>query len=126
GGAIYVSSNNVTITNSIFRNNVSAHRIGSGAIYLWSCDDIQIAECLFENNRLIENTSQTGSNMGGGAIHIRFGSNTEILNTTFRTKYARYAGGAIHDWAENTQFENCVFENNESDGNGGGLFIRSD
>ncbi|MGV3761914.1 right-handed parallel beta-helix repeat-containing protein, partial [Parapedobacter sp.] len=125
GGAIYVSSNNVTITNSIFRNNVSAHRIGSGAIYLWSCDDIQITDCLFENNRVVENRSTVG-NMGGGAIHIRFGKNTRLTNTTFKNNYSRYAGGAIHDWAENTQFENCVFENNESDGNGGGLFIRSD
>ncbi|WP_257656307.1 gliding motility-associated C-terminal domain-containing protein [Parapedobacter lycopersici] len=125
GGAIYISSNDVTITNSIFRNNVSAHRIGSGAIYLWSCDNIQIADCLFENNRVVENVSTAG-NMGGGAIHIRFGNNTQIINTVFRNNDSRYTGGAIHDWGVETRFENCVFEDNESEEDGGGLYLRSD
>uniref|UniRef100_UPI00333FE079 Ig-like domain-containing protein n=1 Tax=Parapedobacter pyrenivorans TaxID=1305674 RepID=UPI00333FE079 len=125
GGAIYVRSNDVAITNSIFRNNVSAHRIGSGAIYLWSCDDIRIMDCLFENNRVVENTSSSG-NMGGGAIHIRFGNNTRIVNTTFRNNDSKYTGGAVHNWGEGTRFENCIFEDNESEENGGGLYIRSD
>ena len=125
GGAIYISSNDVTISNSIFRDNVSAHRIGSGAIYLWACNNISITDCLFESNRVEQNVSTVG-NIGGGAIHIRFGDNTRITNTVFKDNYSRYAGGAVQDWGTDSHFENCVFEDNRSDENGGGLYIRAD
>lgn len=125
GGAMYVQAGDVTITNCIFRDNISAHRIGSGALYLFVADNIRIEDCLFENNRVEENISTNG-NIGGGAIHVRFGNDTRILNTVFRNNYSRYAGGAVQDWGDNTLFEDCVFEDNESRGQGGALYVPYD
>src|SRR5690606_8074632 len=73
GGAIYISGNDIAIPNSILRNNLSGNHIGAGAIYRRSCDNIQITDCLFENNRVVANVRADG-NIGGGAIHIRFGN----------------------------------------------------
>lgn len=125
GGAMYIAGNGTRINNCIFRNNTSENRIGSGAIYLWSVDDILIENSLFENNRVIQNGQDDG-NMGGGALHIRFGLNNRLENCRFINNSSHYNGGAIFAWGENVQLVNCHFEDNHSNQRGGAVYVNFD
>jgi gliding motility-associated-like protein len=122
GGAMYITGNGTRINNCIFRNNTSENRIGSGAIYLWSVDDIVIENSLFENNRVIQNEHDYG-NIGGGAMHIRFGSNNRVENCRFVNNSSYYSGGAIYAWGENAQIIDCHFEDNSSNERGGAVYV---
>ncbi len=124
GGALYISGDGTRINNCIFRNNTSENRIGSGAIYLWSVDDIVIENSLFENNRVIQNDAGSAGNIGGGAIHIRFGTNNRIENCRFVNNFSYYSGGAIDAWGQDAQIINCHFENNRCSDNGGAVLVR--
>ncbi|MGS2739780.1 T9SS type B sorting domain-containing protein [Sinomicrobium sp. M5D2P17] len=126
GGALYLSGNGTRINNCIFRNNTSANRIGSGAIYLWSTDNIVIENSVFENNRVIRNDNNEGGNIGGGAMHIRFGKNNQIKHCKFINNSSYYPGGAIYAWGENATVIDCYFENNHSDDIGGAIYVNFD
>ncbi|RAV28963.1 T9SS type B sorting domain-containing protein [Sinomicrobium soli] len=126
GGALYIQGNGTRINNCIFRNNTSENRIGSGAIYLWSVDNIVIENSLFENNRVLQNDMWEAGNIGGGAIHIRFGTNNRVENCRFINNSSYYPGGAIFAWGENAQIIDCHFENNQSNDNGGAIYVNFD
>src|SRR5690606_13624134 len=126
GGALYISGNGTRINNCIFKDNTSENRIGSGAIYLWSVDNIVIENSSFESNRVIQNEMWNTENMGGGAIHIRFGSHTRIENCRFVNNSSYYDGGTIDAWGEDVQIINCHFEDNRSNNSGGAIYVRFD
>ncbi|RNL94602.1 hypothetical protein ED312_01415, partial [Sinomicrobium pectinilyticum] len=126
GGALYLSGNGTKINNCIFRNNTSANRIGSGAIYLWSTDNIVIENSVFENNRVIRNDNSEAGNIGGGVMHIRFGKNNQIKHCKFINNSSYYPGGAIYAWGENARIIDCYFENNHSDNTGGAIYVNFD
>src|SRR5690606_8300323 len=118
--------NGTKINNCIFRNNTSANRIGSGAIYLWSTDNIVIENSVFENNRVIRNDNSEAGNIGGGVMHIRFGKNNQIKHCKFINNSSYYPGGAIYAWGENAKIIDCYFENNHSDNTGGAIYVNFD
>ncbi|TCS85067.1 gliding motility-associated-like protein [Anseongella ginsenosidimutans] len=111
GGAIHNWADDVTITNSIFRNN-SSHNSG-GALYSWYDDLIYIDDCVFEGNQ---------SASSGGAIHMR--SQPAISNTEFTGNSSAGDGGAIYSGEELT-LDKVIFLNNTAGGDGGAIYTNS-
>lgn len=116
GGGMYIyASDNKTIRNCIFRNNVSDYL--GGAIYVGS-DNIVIFGCDFINNHQI---TSTVSGSGGGAIGSENAAVT-VNGCTFTDNSASGDGGAVLNGTWNEKLYNCTFIGNSSGGNGGALF----
>ncbi|WP_417364527.1 right-handed parallel beta-helix repeat-containing protein [Galbibacter sp.] len=123
GGGLSLRGDGSVILNCVFRNNNSRNSMGSGAIYIWA-DDVLVENCIFENNSVLENYAEYG-NIGGGAIHIRFGANNVIKACEFKNNSSYYEGGAIHSFADNAHILDCVFEGNYSHNRGGAIFLNN-
>lgn len=145
GGAISNLLSNLTVLNSVFRNNSTTDLTGTdpagGAIY----DDgargdngfLVIRNCLFEGN-------SCGKGKGGGVFLFPYNNNSaEVTNCVFRNNSAASGAGYWHDGGalnladpfneynftggpENTTltFHSCIFEANNATSQGGGVWIR--
>lgn len=85
GGAIHNWSDNVTIRNSVFRNNYAENE--GGAIYSWG-ENFHLENTRFENN-----TTETQ----GGGIYIN-NYDVTLKNTQFVGNKADEGGGDIYFW----------------------------
>ncbi len=103
GGGIFVNSNNVTLSNNVFRFNNApgsgADGVG-GALIVYGTD-LKLINNIFYNN--------TASN-AGGAISPQTGT-ASIINNTFVANTAPI-GGAIHIYNVNSEIVNCIFADN--------------
>ena len=99
-GLAWMNVSNIKITNYTFINNTAAEH--GGAIYVMEgSDNCKVYECYFEGNEV-----PTGH---GGAIDWA-GHNGEIVNTTFLSNSAEYAGAVlICDHAENMTIASSNF-----------------
>ena len=125
GGAIYWTSNDGTLTNSRFDNNIANstdidHITAQGGAIYWSGNNSIIDNTNFTensaprhggaiyyygaNNQLINNSyfyknrdyAESGFLGGGGAIYYASSSNGRIVNTNFTENYVMRSGGAIY------------------------------
>jgi hypothetical protein len=139
GGGINNSSSSPSIDSSIVSNNQS----NQGAIYndgasnlrianstisannclyygaVFSAGNINIANCVFQNN--------VTSSSGGGAVSISGGKGL-ISNSTFVSNEATADGGAIFcqpGTLVSLSLVNCTFSSNTAIGNGGGIYYVS-
>ncbi len=136
GGAIYINSGLLSITNSSFINN-SAYNYG-GAIAGVYDTSLKISNSLFEND--------TSVNDAGGAIYIlrsmlsatnvsiyncsaTFGAAVTSLNSTTSISHfdaenniAKYEGGAVYQMYNAIQIIDSTFKNNSAR-NGGALYV---
>jgi len=133
GGALYFSEGNVTITNSIFKNNLAR---GNGGAISGSGDGLAtITGSLFYNNQAINSNSPTGDFANGGAINI-FGDERQVLmsHNTFYNNIATFQGGGLYFGGQNsnsqiqniTVFENKVNLTSLDNAKGGGIRIEGD
>ncbi len=143
GGAIR-SSNDLYITDCIFRNNVGGsggavfihNTTGSiiiNSIFISNVGDLDDEDSYTEggaidihgNNSWIINCSFRGNSAGvsGGAVSLIEGNNNRILNSSFTGNYGE-SGGAIRLISANTLIENCNFTNNYVTAQGGAIIIR--
>jgi hypothetical protein len=120
GGTMVVSSLNkfLELTNLTFANGFA--ELG-GAIFSATSGDVDIKDCLFENNT-VENA---GNDAEGGAI-FQFTGRMEITNSTFfenkALKFNDTLGGAIFvDDGETLKLTNDTFEHNYA-GEGSAIF----
>ncbi len=120
GGTMSVSSLNkfLELTNLTFANGFA--ELG-GAIFSATSGDVDIKDCLFENN-IVENA---GNAAEGGAI-FQFTGRMEITNSTFfenkALKFNDTLGGAIFvDDGETLKLTNDTFEHNYA-GEGSAIF----
>ncbi len=134
-GAIYVYSNNVTITASQFAANIASAGKG-GAIYINSCaacvskiirssfvdnqalDDFGGALAQDSSHLIIRNSTfssnvQQGT-FGGGALYLN-GTDATILGSTFDHNHSDAAGGAINTVIP-TNITNSTFAYNQVSG----------
>lgn len=114
GGAVYFNGNG-TAENSCFDNNTAKY--GGGAVYS-DGDALIVEKCVFNNNKIV---SDTVHNMFGGAIQTY--QNALIINSNFTNNYAWQKGGAISTSGMNITIENCNFESNNVNGNGGAIYL---
>ena len=97
GGGLFFSEGNVTITNSIFKNNLA--RGNGGAISGSGDGTLTITGSLFINNTAenVNKTDGNGDKANGGAISI-FGDGRKVLmsKNTFYNNEATFQGGGIY------------------------------
>jgi predicted outer membrane repeat protein len=132
GGGLFFSEGNVTITNSIFKNNLA--RGNGGAISGSGDGTLTITGSLFLNNTAanINLTFGNGDRANGGAINV-FGDGRKVLmsKNTFYNNEATFQGGGIYFGGSNassnleniTVFGNKVNLTSAEKGKGGGIRI---
>ena len=109
GGAIYLTGNNVTITNSVFDNCSAKHSnsdTSGGAIYIVG-NNATMDNCSFTNNYASSN---------GGAILIA-GDDNLITNSNISDNYAKGDGGGVYYKGNRNTVSYCNIDHN--DGNNG-------
>lgn len=149
-GVIYITSSNLILKDSVFRNNESSSTLpGSnpGAIRLGNGDGVTslIERCSFDNNisgnnagavysygnTTIKDSSFTNNyaNFRGGALIVGTQSNTQITGTTFNGNQSQEFAGAIYNDG-NLTIDNSTISNNKAlhheptlqDGRGGAIY----
>lgn len=107
------TSNNATIKNCTFRNNITTR----GSLYPQSCKGIVVDSCLFENNKTIAGQFTSGL--------FTWQSTFVLKNSTFRGNTGSTAAAMYNDGREGGNsfvIDNCLFENNIADGYGGAIY----
>ena len=106
------SSSSVLIKQCTFSNN----RLYGGALKTHGVNNLVIDESTFVNNY------SPRTSFGKGAIHIRYGINTTILNSNFSDNHAvgNDNGGAVYVDGGDITIINTTFVNNTALGGGGG------
>ena len=106
------SSSSVLIKQCTFSNN----RLYGGALKTHGVNNLVIDESTFVNNY------SPRTSFGKGAIHIRYGINTTILNSNFTDNHAvgNDNGGALYVDGGDITIINTTFVNNTALGGGGG------
>jgi len=132
GGTIYVDNGNLTITNSNLTDNKVSHQ--GGAIYNKKEGTVIIDNAIFTNNYAdsrggailtygqltISNSlfEKNSARLDGGAIR-NYGPLT-VIKSIFTGNKANDDGAAVSNWFGRINITECVFENNEVPGRGGG------
>jgi len=146
GGAFkIVNSPKISITNSLFKNNMASGMYASGgAIDIQNTDNIKIGNCTFienivkgpyfggggainiatsspdiYNNMFFNNVADSSS---GGAIYIRDNSNPNLANNLLVNNYARYGGAVLFAAIADGTFYNNTVAFNEAKLGGGITF----
>jgi predicted outer membrane repeat protein len=112
-GAYLRTSNNASIKNCLFRNNVTTR----GCLYPQTCKNVVIDSCLFENNKTLPSSF--------GAALFTWQSSFVLKNSIIRNNQASTASGMYNDGRDGGNaftIENCLFEANTSDGYGAGIY----
>lgn len=121
GSGLYIRGNNttlVTITNSIFSNNINGSNEGGGGIFIADGAQLTVSNSCFNNNE----SSQTSSTNYGGAISVGRGSTITVNDCSFNNNIATSSGngGAIGVYTSfgstgstaTANISNCSFTNN--------------
>jgi len=118
GGNCYLKVDNIIVSNSNFDRNTfeSTYDIERLTRYPGGALDI------IGNNNLITNSSFTYNwGFDGGAIKLS-GYDDRIINSSFSHNTAfQHDGGAVSHSLGNMEIDNCIFENNNANGNGGAV-----
>lgn len=118
GAGLYDNGGISSLTNSLFKNNVSNSGSGAGLFINRIGTTMQINASIFDNNTC----KDTAGNSGGGAV-FNTGSSISIVNSVFSRNTVASNGGAILTKSNNISLMNCTFSNNTSAKGGNGIII---
>ena len=107
-----ITGNNVTLQNFKFINGFGSDN--GGAIY-WTGN-----EGVINNSNFANNTANSTSNLGGGALYSSV--KLSIFNSNFTNNNISYRGGAVYVNSALT-LENCIFINNTAVNHGGAVVL---
>ena len=110
GGALYISNSNITVQQSLFKENTATFR--GGAIHMQKTRG-SFVNCTFERNSA---KSLRNEKSAGGATYSCDRSNITVQQSLFKENTATYSGGAIHMQKTRGSFVNCTFERNSLKG----------
>ena len=110
GGALYISNSNITVQQSLFKQNTATY--SGGAIHIQKTRG-SFVNCTFERNSA---KSLLNKKTAGGAISSFDRSNITVQQSFFKQNTAAYSGGAIHMQKTQGSFVNCTFERNSAKG----------
>ncbi|MBE6506259.1 MAG: hypothetical protein E7Z73_11125, partial [Methanobrevibacter millerae] len=119
GGAIFITGNNITVSDSSFKDcNVSYdiedtgkdYANGGGALYVLG-NYTNILNCTFEDS----------NGRQGGALYIQ-GHNATVDMSRFDSNYAYDDGGAVYVAGENGKLYNSNFTSNIAGDDGGAIY----
>lgn len=127
GGAIVISNENVTLSNSVFTGNRSTgggFAPGGGAVAVTGAGSLTVSDCTFTNNKA------TGLGADGGAIRAADGSTLMLQRTMVSGNTANGNGGGVYQSANYAASSlsvvaSALVNNSATDllGGGGGLFF---
>ena len=106
GGALYISNSNITVQQSLFKDNTVTYR---GSAIIMQKTRGSFVNCTFERNSA---KSLLNKKTAGGAIFSHDRSNITVQQSLFKENTATYSGGAIHMRKTRGSFVNCTFERN--------------
>ena len=119
GGAIFITGNNITVSDSSFKDcNVSydieetgkTYANGGGALYVLG-NNTNILNCTFEDS----------NGRQGGALYIQ-GHNATVDMSSFDSNYGYDDGGAVYVAGENGKLYNSTFTSNIAGDDGGAIY----
>ena len=142
GGALFITGDNVDITDSVFDSNHASHY--GGTIYLLGHNG-HVLNCTIENTEAINgggvfiegdnNTiaakfKNTNASLSGGSIYVQ-GYNATIINSSFDNTHAfgsrDNGGGAIYVYGDYTDIVSSNFTynyaNNNHEARGGAIYV---
>lgn len=145
GGGISLDSSSPVMSNCILTQNTAAG--AGGAIVIFNSSNPVLEHCsitdnqsngsgggiyinssgpLFKNCIISGNEGAIGgSNLySGGGVSVKLGSNTEFENCIFKDNLSHREGGGIASFSEN-EIINCLFQENYAMLRGGGAFLSS-
>jgi len=120
GGAMSVFNSNATVRNCEFTNNFASST--GGGIWIENCDnpldctpvgDALIEDCVFTGNRA------DGLTQGHAGALWFLGTNLTVRNTAFVGNHAQNNGGASYGLSSFGTFENCIWDGNTAERGGG-------
>ena len=115
GGAIHATAENITLSDTVFRNNAASN--AGGAMRLNDIDSvITVNNCTFISN--------TCNGYEGGAIYT-LSKTAEFSGCTFSENSTKKYGGAIYLGQGTYTFEDNTFTNNTAGICGGGICARA-
>lgn len=138
GGAINGNASTIRIDNTRFESNQAGY-VG-GAIYVyggWKDPvttprmNLVVSNSLFIGNFVLKTSGTFTAPTAGGAIQLEDQTKGTFYNCRFISNNAKQ-GGAVASYRTVSEFQGCVFQNNEahgndpSDGFGGAIFVISD
>ena len=135
GGAICATgTQEITLTNCKFVNNIASGTAidseqigrGGGAIYVSSSSVVTVSGGSFTGNQS-QGTKYDTVTDAGGAIMVDGGKLT-VRNASFTQNTSAKAGGAIGCSSATTTtmtIDNCAFDGNVANNNGGAIFIQN-
>ena len=106
GGALYVSNSDITVQQSLFKENTATY--SGGAIQMEKTRS-SFVNCTFERNS-VQNRPQNYD--FGGAISAAFNSHLTMHQCSFKENTATGIGGATYIHKSQSLFERCIFERN--------------
>ncbi len=141
GGAIYIRSGSLTVTDSIFVDNKASNGYSAGIHATDACEFLSVSDCTFNNSRiahwgaaisfycpgLVNNCEfyNGHAGLGGGAILIQSESVT-VNNSVFENNYGRDGSAIIMVFSGlGNEILNCNFTNNTSE-SAGAIYVRHD
>ena len=109
GGALYISNSNITVQQSLFKENTVTYR---GSAVIMQKTRGSFVNCTFERNSAKGLLNKKTA--AGGAIFSHDRSNITVQQSLFKENTATYSGGAIHMQKTRGSFVNCTFEKNSA------------
>jgi len=132
GGGVHMNTDATgTFTNCDFDSNTSlTGDTRGGAFYALGTaftdplGEITIDNCNFTNNAAIGATGR------GGGLYLTSGATTgpsvvTVLNSTFTSNSTTQRAGGAYVVGANANFDNCTFDQNTSDADGGAMYFSS-
>ena len=110
GGALYISNSNITVQQSLFKENTVTYR---GSAIIMQKTRGSFVNCTFERNSA---KGLPNKETAGGAIFSHDRSNITVQQSLFKDNTATYSGGAIYMRKTRGSFVNCTFERNSAKG----------
>lgn len=149
GGIFTTGASNPRISDCVFYGNISL--LGGSAATFFGAGPTRVERCEFSENRtnVDEGSSPEGGALliqgdalltsclfrdnlcqgAGGAVYLRAGSTTTIMNSAFTRNNAQRTfsdGGALALIQSNAVVIGCTFLGNTADREGGGIILRRD
>ena len=121
GGAIFISSGTLKITNSKFNKNKveNSKKTGhGGAVWIYNGNS-QISKSTFTSNyclskSLKKHSQATKYQFGGGAVYYNQGNSHTLTDCTFSGNKASNMGGAVYVLkSKSLKIKKCTFKNNK-------------
>jgi hypothetical protein len=138
GGGIYLAFGNLTLNRSSVSNNNAGSDGDGGGIYAGSGDVTSTDSTLSDNTAgdngggifissadlLVDRSTISGNQSGedGGGINSRFGDIVLQNSTLSGNSSGLLGGGIFQDFGDVTNIINSTVVNNQSQGNGGGIY----